>query len=95
MINLNNVSNVVNNVHSNIQSNNRVIEKSSEAVSHNESSTVVNLQSNLNRMTDKNNVVVNSSNAKNIVADIASLLSKSDGKVQANISPFDAASLLS
>ncbi|MBQ9221452.1 MAG: hypothetical protein SPK83_07330 [Succinivibrio dextrinosolvens] len=95
MINLNNVSNVVNNVHSNIQSNNRVIEKSSEAVSHNESSTVVNLQSNLNRMTDKNNVVVNSSNAKNIVADIASLLSKSDGKVQSNISPFDAASLLS
>ncbi|MDY6470696.1 MAG: hypothetical protein SPK70_06490, partial [Succinivibrio dextrinosolvens] len=92
---LNNVSNVVNNVHSNIQSNNRVIEKSSEAVSHNESSTVVNLQSNLNRMTDKNNVVVNSSNAKNIVADIASLLSKSDGKVQSNISPFDAASLLS
>ena len=95
MINLNNVSNVVNNVHSNIQSNNRVIEKSSEAVSHNESSTVVNLQSNMNRMTDKNNVVVNSSNAKNIVADIASLLSKSDGKVQSNISPFDAASLLS
>lgn len=95
MINLNNVLNVVNNVHSNIQSNNRVIEKSSEAVSHNESSTVVNLQSNLNRMTDKNNVVVNSSNAKNIVADIASLLSKSDGKVQSNISPFDAASLLS
>ncbi len=95
MINLNNVSNVVNNVHSNIQSNNRVIEKSSEAVSHNESSTVVNLQSNLNRMTDKNNVVVNSSNAKNIVADIASLLIKSDGKVQSNISPFDAASLLS
>lgn len=95
MINLNNVSNVVNNVHSNLHSNNRVGEKFPEVASHNESSTVVNLQSNLNRMSDKNNIVVNSANAKNIAADIACLLSKSDGKVQANISPFDAASLLS
>ena len=95
MINLNNVSNVVNNIQSNLQTSNRIGEKSTEAVARNESSTVVNLQSNLNRMSDKNNIVVNSANAKNIAADIASLLSKSDGKVQANISPFDAASLLS
>lgn len=95
MINLNNVSNVVNNIHSNLQTSSRIGEKSTEAVARNESSTVVNLQSNLNRMSDKNNIVVNSANAKNIAADIASLLSKSDGKVQANISPFDAASLLS
>ena len=95
MINLNNVSNVVNNVHSNLQNSNRICEKTAEAVSRSEASTVVNLQSNLNRTNDKNNIVVNSVNAKNIAADIASLLSKSDGKVQSNISPFDAASLLS
>lgn len=95
MIKLNNISNVVNNIPANHQGNTKINEKASDAVAKNESSTVVNLQSNLNRLSEKNNIVVNSANAKNIAADIASLLSKSDGKVQANISPFDAASLLS
>lgn len=95
MINLNNVSNVVNNVHSNLNSGSKVVEKTSDAVVKNESSTVVNLQSNLNRSSDNNKIVVDASNAKNIAADIASLLGKSNGKVQSNISPFDAAALLS
>lgn len=95
MINLNNVSNVVNNVHSNLNSGNKIVEKTSDAISQNGSSTVVNLQSNLNRTSEKNKIIVDSSNAKNIAADIASLLGKSNGKVQSNISPFDAAALLS
>ena len=95
MIKLNNISNVVNNIPASHQGNNKISEKASDAVAKNESSAVVNLQSNLNRLGERNNIVVNSANAKNIAADIASLLSKSDGKVQANISPFDAASLLS
>ena len=53
MIKLNNISNVVNNIPANHQGNTKINEKASDAVAKNESSTVVNLQSNLNRLSEK------------------------------------------
>lgn len=57
-------------------------------------STVVNLQTNVDATAQKSDITVDASNAKSVVVDIAALLSKSTGSVQANMNGFDAARLL-
>jgi len=58
------------------------------------SASVVNLQSGIQNAEEKSSIKVDAGNAKSMVADIASMLTRSNGGVQANISAFDAAALL-
>lgn len=97
MINLNtNVANANTVVSSKAAAANSIADESAKGNSmvNTGASSVVNLQTGAHSTDSVSAVKVDASNARSMVADIASLLGKSGTSVQANLNGFDAARLL-
>ena len=94
MMNINSISTVANISTKGTALNKTALEQHENPKVNTGASSIVDLKSGISKTEAKGTVTVDKSNAMSMANDIASLLAKSTGKIQANISAFDAASLL-